>query len=137
MFLPGTININSLDRIDLQGDQLLNMTALRFHAVPIYMNGNYKRCSCPEGFSKETNYIMHHPIKNVIQLERFYSRRNRFVLLANFGQNSETLSVIGKIYTGGEIVLDTSQTVAELNSQVLFKELTLAPGQALVIKIPK
>lgn len=137
MFLPGSININSLDKIDLQSDQLLNMTSLRSLAVPIYMNGNYKRCNCPEGLSKETNYILHHPIKDVVQLERFYSRRNRYVLVANFGQNSEALSIIGKIYTGGEIVLDTSQSLAELYSEVLFKELVLAPGQAIVIKIPK
>jgi hypothetical protein len=32
-------------------------------AVPIHMNGNYKRCDCDEGVTKETNYVVHHPIK--------------------------------------------------------------------------
>jgi hypothetical protein len=27
------------------------------------MNGNYKRCDCDEGVTKETNYVVHHPIK--------------------------------------------------------------------------
>ena len=63
MLLPGTINIGSLDESQFDGDQLRNMTSLRTVAVPISMNGNYKRCDCDEGLSKETNYVVHHPIK--------------------------------------------------------------------------
>jgi len=137
MFLPGTINLNSLEKTNLHSEQLSNMTAVRSMATPIYMNGNYKRCLCGEGFSKETNYILHHPIKHVVQLERFYSRRNRYVMVSNFGPKDETLSVIGKTYTGGDLVLDTSQEMAELNTYVLFKDLVLGSGQAIVVKIPK
>ena len=81
MLLPGTINIGNLLESKFDGEQLRNMTDLRTVAVPISMNGNYKRCDCEAGMSKETNYIVHHPIKDVIQLERFYSRRNRYVLV--------------------------------------------------------
>ena len=63
MLLPGTINIGSLDESGFDGDQLRNMTSLRMVAVPINMNGNYKRCDCEEGITKETNYVVHHPIK--------------------------------------------------------------------------
>jgi hypothetical protein len=58
-------------------------------------------------------------------------------LVANFGSSPESLQAIGRIYTGGTIVLDTSNSVADLNSEVLFKQLLLPPGQAVVIKIPK
>jgi hypothetical protein len=63
MLLPGTINIGNLDDSHFDGEQLRNMTELRTVAVPINMNGNYKRCDCDEGLSKETNYVVHHPIK--------------------------------------------------------------------------
>ena len=82
-----------------------------------------------------------HPLvfsqQDVVQLERFYSRRNRYVLVANFGNSAESLQAIGRIYTGGVLVLDTSNSVSELNSDVLFKQMVLPPGQAVVIKIPK
>ena len=75
--------------------------------------------------------------QDVVQLERFYSRRNRYVLVANFGNSAESLQTIGRIYTGGHLVLDTSNSMPELNSDVLFKQMVLPPGQAVVIKIPK
>jgi hypothetical protein len=137
MLLPGTVNIGNLMESRMDSEQLRNMTSLRTVAVPIRMNGNYKRCDCDEGFTKETNYVVHHPISDVIQLERFYSRRNRYVLVANFGSSPESLQAIGRIYTGGQIVLDTSGSLAELNTEVLFKQLLLPAGQAVVIKIPK
>ncbi len=133
MLLPGTININNVE----DSGQLHNLTHLRMVAVPIYMNGNYKHCDCEDGTTKETNYVLHHPIKDVIQLERFYSRRNRYVLVANFGPEPQQLGVITKIYTGGEVVLDTSSTMPGLHSHVLFKDMVLESGQAIVVKIPK
>jgi hypothetical protein len=117
------------------------MTKLRAKAVPIYMNGNYKRCDCPEeekGYVKEKNFLMHQPIEDVIQLERFYSRRNRFVLVANFGNSEVDLTPIGRIYSGGELVLDTSNSLPHLlNTDVQFKSVTLSPFEAIVMKLPK
>ena len=158
MLLPGTINIgaqnihsivpdlNVEEHVNMQnhsssGDGFHNMTNLRAIAVPIYMNGNYKRCDCPEeekGYLKEKNFLMHQPIDDVIQLERFYSRRNRFVLVANFGSNEVDLAPIGRIYSGGELVLDTSNSLPHLlNTDVQFKSVTLSPFEAIVMKLPK
>ena len=58
-------------------DSLSNLTSVRALAVPIHMNGNYKRCACDDGVVKETNYALREPMQDIIQLERFYSRRNR------------------------------------------------------------
>ena len=52
MLLPGTINLNlqfdesdskSQPNQDFNPEALKNMTTLRALAIPIYMNGNYKR----------------------------------------------------------------------------------------------
>ena len=158
MLLPGTINIGArkihsiLPDLDvaehvtvqnhsLSGDGFHNMTKLRTISVPIYMNGNYKRCDCPEaekGYVKEKNFLMHQPIEDVIQLERFYSRRNRFVLVANFRNSEVDLTPIGRIYSGGELVLDTSNSLPHLlNTDVQFKSVTLSPFEAIVMKLPK
>lgn len=132
MLLPGTININSAET------QTKNMTSVRAVAVPIFMNGNYKPCHCDQGeqLVKETNYHLHQPVDYVIQLERFYSRRHRYVLVANLGHDSVSLDAVGRIYSGGQLVLDTENRL-EIDTQVTFKSIALAAGQAIVIKLPK
>ena len=76
-------------------------------------------------------------------LERFYSRRNRYVLVANFGDEPVNLGPIGKIYSGGELVLDTSQSLPEIleendaKKSTKFNSIDLQPGEAIVIKLPK
>jgi len=137
MLLPGTINIDNINENPPDLGQLQNLTSLRMVAVPIHMNGNYKHSNCEDGTTKETNYIIHHPLKDVVQLERFYSRRNRYVLVANFGSDAQHLEVVAKIYTGGEIVIDTSKLIPGLNTHVHFKDMVLESGQAVVVKIPK
>merc|ERR1712142_447247 len=124
MLLPGTININSAET------QTKNMTSVRAVAVPILMNGNYKPCHCDQDdqLVKETNYHLHQPVDYVIQLERFYSRRHRYVLVANFGHDSVSLDAVGRIYSGGQLVLDTENRL-EIDTQVTFKSIALAAGQ--------
>ena len=41
----------------------------------------------------------------------FIPRRNRYVLVANFGEEHVNLEPVGQIYSGGELVLDTSNTL--------------------------
>ena len=135
MLLPGTINLENLHQVTSDPDTFKNMTSLRALAVPIYMNGNYKRCDCEEGTSKEVNYAVNQPIADTIQLERFYNRRHRFVLVANFGNEAVNLAPVGKIYAGGELVLDTSQS-HELEV-TKFSAINLPPKEAIVIKLPK
>lgn len=144
MLLPGTINLDSFNAIstdsvpDLFNETLKNMTTLRALAVPIYMNGNYKRCDCEEGTTKEINYAIGQPMAETIQLERYYNRRNRYVLVANFGEEHVNLEPVGQIYSGGELVLDTSKTLENgEENYVKFSSVDLLPGEAIVIKLPK
>ena len=84
MLLPGTINLNLLpsgddsskqkDQEDFNAETLKNITSLRALAVPIYMNGNYKRCDCDEETTKEINYALRQPMAETIKLERDYNR---------------------------------------------------------------
>jgi len=136
MLLPGTINLNGIQ--GGEDETMKNMTTLRALAVPIFMNGNYKRCDCDEGLSKEVNYAIHQPVADLIQLERYYSRRNRYVLVANFGEENVNLVQVGKIYAGGELVLDTSKSLPDLGQELVkFSDIALPPGEAVVIKLPK
>jgi len=153
MLLPGTINLNlqfdesdskSQPNQDFNPEALKNMTTLRALAIPIYMNGNYKRCDCDEENTKEINYALRQPMAETIQLERYYNRRNRYVLVANFGEEHVNLEPVGQIYSGGELVLDTSNTLnfidqeENLSNQVVkFSSIDLQPNEAIVIKLPK
>ena len=108
------------------------------------MNGNYRKCDCEAGTTKEINYLISQPINETIQLERYYSRRHRYVLVANFGQEPVNLDPVGKIYSGGELVLDTSQSLPKNNGEeeekdevTKFSTINLQPGEAIVIKLPK
>ena len=83
MLLPGTINLNlqfeesdsqSQPNQDFDPEALKNMTTLRALAIPIYMNGNYKRCDCDDDHTKEINYALRQPMAETIQLERYYNR---------------------------------------------------------------
>ena len=74
----------------------------------------------------------------------FIPRRNRYVLVANFGDEHVNLEPVGQIYSGGELVLDTSNTLnfidqeENLSNQVVkFSSIDLQPNEAIVIKLPK
>ena len=102
MFLPGTISVTELkpvsqDKRNTSADNTLlqNLTAIRTVAVPIFMNGNYKRCECEAGLEKETNFALNEPSENLIQLERFYSRRNRYASDAKNKSHASLSHILG------------------------------------------
>ena len=80
--------------------------------------------------------VLNQPMDDTIQLERFYNRRHRYVLVANFGQEVTNLAPVGKIYSGGELVLDTSQSLPQ-EVYTKFSAINLQPREAIVIKLPK
>lgn len=142
MILPGTINIDktmhNLSSLD-NGNQLLisRLTKIRKSSVPIFMNGNFKTCHghCDGITEKEKNFKLHN-IGDLLLLERHFSRRNRYMVIANLGSKNVSLSEVSSLYSGGELILDTS----DLNKEpefVKFKETDLETKQAYVIKFPK
>ncbi|KZC10081.1 Neutral and basic amino acid transport protein rBAT [Dufourea novaeangliae] len=69
----------------------------------------------------------------VIVIERWYPRRNSYVFVANLGNSTQTKD-LSFLYYGGHVVVGPTY---RLNKDVYFKELTVPPGEAFVIKLDK
>jgi len=154
MFLPGTIALppSVIEQIDnktnvnatMDGNGTMSVLAqlisARTKIVPLYMNGNYKIChgSC-DGDQREDNFkITTFDDDSLLVMERHYNRRNRIMLIANFGSDEPAdLKSVGKMFSSGEVVVDTTGAL-RVGSDVTFNSLPGIPAQhALVIKLPK
>jgi len=136
MFLPGTISLRGI-----RPDQELlieQLAKIRRSAVPIFMNGNYKSCRshCTSFKEKEENYLVHFFADQLLLIERNFSRRNRFMVIANMKPNNVSLAKVSHLYTGGEMILDTANLDREV-AFIHFKDAELTGMQAYVIKFPK
>lgn len=69
----------------------------------------------------------------MIVVERWYPRRNSYVFVANFGNVTRTKD-LSSLYYGGHVVVGPNHRI---NRDVYFKELTVPPGEAFVIKLDK
>eukprot|EP00096_Caligus_rogercresseyi_P011907 TRINITY_DN4834_c0_g1_i3.p1 TRINITY_DN4834_c0_g1~~TRINITY_DN4834_c0_g1_i3.p1 ORF type:complete len:655 (+),score=172.11 TRINITY_DN4834_c0_g1_i3:541-2505(+) len=136
MMLPGSVNVL---KEDIESPAFKELASLRLESVPIYMNGNYKRCDCAESYEKERNFEFKWAHNgSLLQLERFYNRRNRFVYVGNFGGNESIyLESIGKMYSGGTVRVFTGGLSNITGNYAEFKDIVLEPGEALVMMLPK
>ena len=134
LLLPGTLRL----RLPLPRPLLARLLAIRAAAVPIYMNGNFKTCHghCDGVTMKEDNYVVHALPGPLLLLERNFNRRNRYMVIANFGSGNCSLAAVSNLYSGGEVILDTRDLSIE-SEFVKFSDILLASNQALVIKFPK
>jgi len=135
MFLPGTV---SLGQVHWDEDLVERLAKIRAAAVPIFMNGNYKTCHghCTNFAEKELNHVVHVLDNDLLLLERSFSRRNRYMVVANLGNGNSSLYDVSKLYAGGELILDTDNSARE-SQYVDFKDAKLSGMQAYVIKFPK
>ncbi|QQP38216.1 Uncharacterized protein FKW44_018729, partial [Caligus rogercresseyi] len=136
MMLPGSVNVL---KEDIESPAFKELASLRLESVPIYMNGNYKRCDCAESYEKERNFEFKWAHNgSLLQMERFYNRRNRFVYVGNFGGNESIyLESIGKMYSGGTVRVFTGGLSNITGNYAEFKDIVLEPGEALVMMLPK
>ena len=70
----------------------------------------------------------------------FIPRRNRYVLVANFGEEHVNLEPVGQIYSGGELVLDTNNThnfIKQVSKICSPPELTCPTGSKLTCSSTK
>jgi len=141
MLLPGTINLQ-LTAMDLLNEENLllfsKLIEIRKTAVPIFMNGNFKTCHghCDGSTEKEVNYKVHVFEDNLVLLERHFSRRNRYMVISNLGNRNASLLEVSSLYSGGDMILDTSDLKKE-SEFVKFKDAVLDSTHAFVIKFPK
>lgn len=69
----------------------------------------------------------------MLVIERWYPRRNTYVFVSNLGKNMQTKDLSSLYYAGYVIVGPEHQ----LNRNIYFKELTIYPGEAFIIKLDK
>ncbi|KAL6257270.1 hypothetical protein P5V15_012197 [Pogonomyrmex californicus] len=103
------------------------MMKLRMEAPPVYVNA----------VLRENQIIVNCDVRYVedemIVIERWYPRRNSYVFVANFG-NQTRIKDLSFLYYGGYVVVGPRY---RMNRDVYFKELTVPPGEAFVIKLDK
>ncbi|XP_078043339.1 maltase A2 isoform X1 [Augochlora pura] len=103
------------------------MIKLRSETTPIYVKAVLKEnqvlANCDIRYAND----------EMIVIERWYPRRNSYVFVANLGNQSQTKD-LSFLYYGGHVVVGPA---TRLNRDVYFKELTVSPGEAFVIKLDK
>lgn len=71
--------------------------------------------------------------KDIMIVERFYPRRHSYLVVINFGSQTQ-IKDLSSIYYGGEVIADQRGRVGHY---LTFHALTLFPGEALIIKLDK
>ncbi|XP_050450026.1 neutral and basic amino acid transport protein rBAT-like isoform X2 [Cataglyphis hispanica] len=103
------------------------MARLRAETTSIYVKAVLR-----EGQIK-ANCDVRYVEDEMIVIERWYPRRNSYVLVANFG-NETRKKDLSFLYYGGHVVVGPTY---RMNRDVYFKELIVPPGEAFVIKLDK
>lgn len=106
---------------------IAEMAALRSETTPIYVKSALKEKKVIP------NCDIRYADDEIIVIERWYPRRNSYVFLANLGNSTRTKD-LSFLYYGGHVVVGPSY---RMNKDVYFKELTIPPGEAFVIKLDK
>ncbi|XP_018055882.1 PREDICTED: neutral and basic amino acid transport protein rBAT-like isoform X1 [Atta colombica] len=103
------------------------MAKLRMEATPVYVKAvlreNQSTANCDIRYVED----------EMIVIERWYPRRNSYVFVANFG-NETRVKDLSFLYYGGYVVVGPNYRI---NRNVYFKKLTVPPGEAFVIKLDK
>ncbi|XP_014488636.1 PREDICTED: probable maltase [Dinoponera quadriceps] len=103
------------------------MTRLRTETTTIYVKAVFRESQVA------ANCDVRYAEDEMIVVERWYPRRNSYVFVANFGNETRTKD-LSSLYYGGHVVVGSDY---RLNRNVYFKELVVMPGEAFVIKLDK
>lgn len=71
--------------------------------------------------------------EDLLVVERWYPRRNSYVMVANFGAKNRTEDLSNFYYAGHVVVGDPDR----MKHDIYFKELNILPGEAYVLKLDK
>lgn len=120
----------SAARSDVEtGEQKIihTISRLREESPSIYMNGIWK----------DNEYIPNYEIrtveKDIVLVERSYPRRHSYVIVSNFGTQTQTKD-LSFIYYGGEVIADQRGRTGQY---LTFHSLTLYAGESIIIKLDK
>lgn len=106
---------------------IAEMTRLRMEATPVYVKAVLRDSQIA------ANCDVRYVEDEMIVIERWYPRRNSYVFVANFG-NETRIKDLSSLYYGGHVVVGPKYRI---NRNVYFKELAVPPGEAFVIKLDK
>lgn len=113
-------------------DTLRNLTSVRRAAVPLYMNAvvKYNR---DEIESRNHNYLIQMLGSDTVILERFFPRRNRYLLVVNVG-SATVHHDLSSIYFGGQTLVSSYGTK---HGYFKLSNLSLLPGEGLLLLLDK
>lgn len=103
------------------------LSKLRDEAPSIYMNGVYK------DHENLPNYDIKTVGDDIVIVERSYPRLHSYVVVSNFGSQTQTKD-LSSIYYGGEVMADLR---GRIGHYLDFHALTLFAGESIVIKLHK
>ncbi|XP_023289386.1 neutral and basic amino acid transport protein rBAT isoform X2 [Orussus abietinus] len=103
------------------------MVKLRSETPTIYVKAVYKDNKAA------ANCDIRYTADELIVVERWYPRRNSYVLVANLGNETQTKD-LSNLYYGGHVVVGPAN---KMGKDVYFKQLVILPGEAFVIKLDK
>uniref|UniRef100_A0A1B6CHZ3 Glycosyl hydrolase family 13 catalytic domain-containing protein n=1 Tax=Clastoptera arizonana TaxID=38151 RepID=A0A1B6CHZ3_9HEMI len=102
------------------------MSVLRENTPSIYMNAVWK----------ESTLILNCDIRyndgSILVIERSYPRRHSYIVIINFSSKKESRD-LSSIYYGGTVVMTTGKHTG----YVSFQNMSLYPGEAVIIKLDK
>lgn len=106
---------------------LRDLIALRPQAPPVYLNAVWKDgAGLPNAQLRRSG--------SILVVERWYPRRNTFLLLVNLEDKGVRRDLSSWYYGGVPLVATDS---ALQGQQLVFKELSLRPAEAMVVKLEK
>ncbi|XP_043277023.1 maltase A2-like isoform X2 [Venturia canescens] len=103
------------------------MAKLRRATTPIFVEAAAKHDSIT------ANLGIRYSEDELIVIERWYPRQNSYVYIANLGKTRQTKD-LSSLYYDGHVVVGPPRMI---NQDIFFKRLSVAPGEAYVIKLDK
>lgn len=124
----GSENNCSMDPVDI----FRHFAIVRKESVPLYINAVLK-FDKDVLESRKLNYNLNQ-INSTIVVERFYPRRNRYLLVCNVGLENSTTRDVSNTYYGG---LSLVSSTGKVNGYVKLDQLKVVQGEGLLLLLDK
>lgn len=111
----------------LQRKLIAQMVELRDRSPAIYINTIVK-----DGIIK-ANAEVKYSKQGIMVIQRWYPRRNSFVVVTNLGREKFSAD-LSKMYYGGRVVVGPRAN-SKANTNISFKDISLWPGESVVIEL--
>ncbi|XP_044731982.1 neutral and basic amino acid transport protein rBAT-like [Chrysoperla carnea] len=123
-WLPGKPEYKNFNYINA----ITKMTKLRMENPTIYVNGIWKDSiiTC--------NAAVRYSGNNILVIERWYPRRNTFVIVSNLSNMTQTVD-LSSLYYSGTVIVATNTEIQD--QRINFNFIRLRSGDSIVLKLDK